>query len=213
MYKNLNPNKALIWRIVHRDNLDWILEHGVYASSSNHRSDDWVSIGSDELIDKRSRREVPVAPGGTLSDYVPFYFTPFSPMLYNIKTGRGGVIRRNNEEIVILVSSLHDVYQAGLSYVYTDCHAYSALANYYNEPDSLSEIDWELIQKRDFKRAPDDLGKLDRYQAEALIHRHFPTSLLKGIVCFNESVKQSAEQKADKHGQNLKIIARSEWYF
>lgn len=29
-YKNLNPEKALIWRIVHRDNLPWILEHGLH---------------------------------------------------------------------------------------------------------------------------------------------------------------------------------------
>ena len=59
-----------------------------------------------ELIDKRSRRVVEVGPGGTLSDYVPFYFTPFSIMMYNIKTGFGGVPRVANEEIVILVSSL-----------------------------------------------------------------------------------------------------------
>lgn len=26
IYTNLNPEKALIWRIVHRDNLPWILD-------------------------------------------------------------------------------------------------------------------------------------------------------------------------------------------
>jgi len=47
------------------------------------------NIGNPDLIDKRSRRVVPIPPGGTLSDYVPFYFTPFSMMMYNIKTGYG----------------------------------------------------------------------------------------------------------------------------
>ncbi len=213
MSKSLNPEKALIWRIIHRDNLEWILQHGVYASSSEYKSDDWVSIGSEELIDKRSKKEVPITPGGMLSDYVPFYFTPFSPMLYNIKTGRGGVIQRNNDEIIILVSSLYDVNEAGLSYVYTDSHAYSALANYYSDLNSIRKIDWDLIQRRDFKRDFNDLGKLDRYQAEALIHRHFPIALLKGIVCYDEKVKQFIEQKVDNHGQNIKVINRPDWYF
>ena len=33
-YPNLNPEKALIWRIVHRDNLPWILDNGVHCKSS-----------------------------------------------------------------------------------------------------------------------------------------------------------------------------------
>ena len=49
------------------------------------------NIGNPDLIDKRSRRVVPIPPGGTLSDYVPFYFTPFSIMMFNIKTGYGGI--------------------------------------------------------------------------------------------------------------------------
>ena len=31
-YPNLNPEKALIWRIVHRDNLPWILDKSVHGS-------------------------------------------------------------------------------------------------------------------------------------------------------------------------------------
>jgi hypothetical protein len=30
-YPNLNPEKALIWRIVHRDNLPWILDNGLHC--------------------------------------------------------------------------------------------------------------------------------------------------------------------------------------
>ena len=30
-YPSLNPEKALIWRIVHRDNLPWILDKGVHG--------------------------------------------------------------------------------------------------------------------------------------------------------------------------------------
>lgn len=105
-YPRLNPEKALIWRIVYRSNLPWILENGLHCSNSAAQSPTWVNIGNEDLINRRSHRAVPLLPGGTLSDYVPFYFTPFSPMMYNIYTGRGGVKQRRNDEILILVSTL-----------------------------------------------------------------------------------------------------------
>lgn len=49
----------------------------------------FVTIGNPDIISRRDRRLVPVEPGGSLSDYIPFYFTPFSPMAFNIKTGHG----------------------------------------------------------------------------------------------------------------------------
>jgi hypothetical protein len=79
-YPNLNPEKALIWRITHRKNLPWILANGLHAGNSGPRLRDWVSIGNEDLIGRRAHRKVPVPPGGVLNDYVPFYFTPFSPM-------------------------------------------------------------------------------------------------------------------------------------
>ena len=87
-YSNLCPEKALVWRIVHRDNVPWILDHGLHCANSGVLDPFYVPIGNGELIDKRKTWPVPVAPGGVLGDYVPFYFTPFSPMMLNIKSGR-----------------------------------------------------------------------------------------------------------------------------
>ena len=130
-YRSLNREKALIWRIVHRDNLPWILEHGLHCGNSNVRSPNWVDIGNQELIDKRAIHPVPIAPAGTLNDYVPFYFTPFSVMMKNIHSGWGGVKQRSNEEIVILVSSLHHVQEQELPFLFTDMHAYYSYANFF----------------------------------------------------------------------------------
>ena len=124
LYTSLNPEKALIWRIVHRDNLPWILDNGLYCGHSSVKAPSWVSIGNPELIDKRAHHPVRLPPGGLLNDYVPFYFTPFSPMLRNIHTGWGGIQKRPNEEIVILVSSLHHIARLGLPFLFTDSHAY-----------------------------------------------------------------------------------------
>lgn len=139
-YPNLNPEKALIWRIVHRDNLAWILDNGLHCANSGVLSPNHVNIGNADLIDKRRHRVVPIPPGGTLADYVPFYFTPFSVMMKNIHSG-WGVPQRRNEEIVILVSSLHHIRQLGLPFVFTNAHAYPDWTNYYSDLAQLGEID------------------------------------------------------------------------
>ena len=63
-YPSLNADKALIWRIVHRDNLPWLLAHGLHCRNAAEQDPRYLNIGSAELIDKRAHRAVPIAPGG-----------------------------------------------------------------------------------------------------------------------------------------------------
>jgi len=211
-YPSFNPQKALIWRIVHRHNLPWILDNGLHCSNSDVRASNWVSIGNPELIGKRAKHPVPLPPGGVLNDYVPFYFTPFSPMLRNIHTGWGGVRRRANAEIVILVSSLYRVAACGLPFLFTDSHAYYQWANFYSDLADLDKIDWPLLQTRDFRRDPEDPAKFERYQAEALIHRHLPVGGLLGIVCHSENLKQAIAQQLQTRNLALLVHVRPNWY-
>jgi hypothetical protein len=212
VYKSLNPEKALIWRIVHRDNLRWILENGLHCANSRQRAPNFVNIGNAELIDKRRERKVLIPPGGTLADYVPFYFTPFSVMMMNIHSGRS-VVKRSNDEIVILVSSLRHVHDLGLPFVFTNAHAYPNWTNYYRDLNYLDEIDWALLQNRDFRRDPDDPRKMERYQAEALIFNSLPVEGLLGVVCYTEELKESIERQIRKLDLSLTVHARQGWYF
>jgi hypothetical protein len=213
IYTNLNPQKALIWRILHRTNLPWVLEHGVHCGNSAVRSPQWVSIGNPELIHKRAEHQVPAPPGGVLNDYVPFYFTPFSVMLRNIHTGWNGIKQVPNEDIVILVSSLYRVMDLGLAFLFTDSHAYSGLARYFNDLKHLDQIDWPLLQRRDFKRDPEDPGKLERYQAEALVHRQVPLAAVLGIVCYTDAVRVDIEREMRAQGREFAVHTRPGWYF
>ncbi|GLR64964.1 type II toxin-antitoxin system toxin DNA ADP-ribosyl transferase DarT [Marinospirillum insulare] len=212
-YKDLNPDKALIWRITHRDNLPWILENGLHAANSPIHSNSWEIIGNIDLINKRATRQVPISPGGYLNDYIPFYFTPFSPMLYNIHTGRGGVRKVENSKIIILVSSLYHLHSLGLPFVFTDRHAYSITANYFNKLDSLNAINWPLLQVRNFQRDPNDPEKIERYQAEALIPKKLPVEGLLGVVCYTESTQQTVQKHVEDPGIPLKVICRPNWFF
>jgi hypothetical protein len=211
--RRLTPEKALIFRITHRDNVPWILENGLHCSNSDWLDPGFVSIGNPDLIDKRRDRPVTIPPGGTLADYVPFYFTPFTPMLLNIHTGRG-VQQRSNEELVILIASARDLDARGLTVVISDRHSYLEAALYSSNLDDLPAfVPWAQIQERDFKRDLNDPVKIERYQAEALIHRHVPAEALLGAACYTPAVKAELDQIAAERGLEMKILAERRWYF
>ena len=193
--------------------MPWILDNGLHCGNGHLRSAHWVSIGNPDLTTKRATHPVPRPPGGCLSDYVPFYFTPFSVMMRNIHTGWGGIRQRPNDEILILVSAMHHVAKQGVPWLFTDSHAYYQWANFYADLDRLGKIDWPLLQMRDFKRNPDDPAKFERYQAEALIYQHRPIHGLLGIVCYTEELKSAIEAQLAARGLKLPVYARREWYF
>jgi len=63
MALELTKDKALIFRITHRDNVPWILDNRMHARNGEKFDPKCRNIGNLELIDKRSRRVVPVQPG------------------------------------------------------------------------------------------------------------------------------------------------------
>jgi ssDNA thymidine ADP-ribosyltransferase, DarT len=214
MSVNLNPEKALIFRIQHVDNVPWNLDHdGLHCRNSPTHNPNYVNIGNPDLIDKRSRHPVPIPPGGTLSDYVPFYFTPFSVMMYNIYTGYGGIKKRENREIVIFVSSIHRLIELQIPFVFTNQHAYAAGTDYFSDSGDLDQIDWPLLRSRNFKTDDDDPGKGLRYQAEALVHQHLPLAALLGICCNDDTVKQHLDHLLAARGQQIVVKATPIWYF
>lgn len=145
MSENLNPEKALIFRITHISNVEWIMENGLHCANSDAKDPRFVQIGNPDLIGRRRHWPVGGPYGGTLSDYIPFYFTPFSPMLLNIVTGYGGITRRNKDEIVILVSSIWKLRDAGVQFIISDRHALVKMAEFSADPAALGNIDWELL--------------------------------------------------------------------
>jgi hypothetical protein len=206
----INAESALIYRITHRDNLPWILDNGLHCKSSQTTDPAYVDIGHPELIEKRSQHIVTGAPGGTLADYVPFYFTPFSPMAYNIKTGRNGICKRGNAELVIVFSSLHNLQEANIPFLFTDRHAISATQN-YSDLTNLDQIDWPSLQQRNFKK--DDLERFKRYQAETLVHKHLPMDAALGFVCYNDYTTSVLRANIEARGLTIPVAKRPKWYF
>lgn len=208
----LTPARALIFRLVHIANVPWILDHGLHCRTSGELDPNYVEIGSQDLIGKRMQREVPIPPGGSLGDYVPFYFTPCSPMLLNIKTGRN-VPRREAHELVHLVTSLLALESHGARFVFTDRHAFLAAARFFDQLQDLDKVDWPILQARDFKRSVNDPEKMERYQAEALVHRHVPIEVVSHIVCARAAEEATLADEVRRRDLPIKVACKPGWFF
>lgn len=69
--------------ILHKDNMPHVMKYGLVHNDSPFARDSFVPIGDMSVMDARSTKQLP--DGSFLSEYIPFYFGPRSPMLYNIK--------------------------------------------------------------------------------------------------------------------------------
>lgn len=208
-----SDEKTWIYRITHYRNLPWILDHGLHCRNSSKQDPNFINIGNAELIDKRANRPVPIAPGGHLNDYVPFYFCKHSVMLYNIHTGRVEGVDVRQQQVIYLVSNLERLEKHDLPFLFTNRHAYVASAKYYADRAKLEKLDWPLIHGRDFKRDPDDLDKLERRAAECLVHRRLPLKALVGIACCDQRRLDYAAKEVEKRGLALSAKIRRDWYF
>lgn len=210
--RNLTAAKAFIFRITRIKNVPWILRNGLHCKTSPKQDPAFVSIGNEDLIRKRTIKPVPIAPFGMLSDYVPFYFTPHSPMMYNIHTGYG-ITQRRNEEIVIMASSLYKLREDGVDFVFTDRHAYLSAAEFSSDVADLSMLDWDILKDRDFKRDAEYPDKVERYQAEALVHRSMSVDSLLGIAACSSNVAEKLTRMIDDADRDLRVVVKPTWYF
>ena len=97
--------------------------------------------------------------------------------------------------------------------MFSDRHAYLQTAQFSTNLADLDRVDWTILQAQDFKRDPDDPEKIERYQAEALVHRFMHVDSIEGIVCYNKDVEKELQQFLDMREMKLKIVVKPRWYF
>jgi hypothetical protein len=208
----IGPERAYIYRITHVANVPWMLRNGLHCSTSDHLDPEFHTIGIPDLIRQRLDWTVPIDPGGTLGDYIPFYFTSRTPMLYKIKTGHE-VPSVPMSDIVVVVASLRRLEEEGFSFVFTDRHAKLRTARFSSDLNDLSWVDWAILKRSDFAYDVDDPGKKERYQAEALVHRHLPIDAIEGIICSNDSTTDYVRAEAEDAGIATSVATHGGYFF
>ena len=202
-----------IFRIIHYKNLPFILENGLHCPNSDIKDENFVPIGFPSLIASRNETVIPLAPGGTLSDYIPFYFTVKSPMLYVIAQGNDPeVIKTPQKEIIYLVSSLEKLQENNCSFAFTDRHAKLAYTKFYNSLEDIDKLNWEIIRSADWGRQH-GVERKEIKQAECLVHQFMPVEALIGIGCKDQEIADLINAELLKKQKNIPIKIKPDLYF
>jgi len=146
-----------LFRIVHIDNLASIVEASGIAAPNQPESAGarYVAIHNLSVQDRRAHTPVPCGPGGVVHDYVAFYFTSLSSMLYANHMGPTGDNAQGQAPIICLVAHAESLVASGARYVFTDGHAIMRLSNFYEDLADLDKVPWEVIEAPFWDDHPD----------------------------------------------------------
>lgn len=203
-------NKTYLYRMTHILNIPHILQCGVTHINSHLSNGNYVPIGDGSLITTRSN--FILNNGKKLGDYIPFYFGVLTPMLYVIKKGYNQVKVTPAEDIVYCITSVQQILNTNLDFVFTDGHAIEKLSTQYEPKDVVNIdklLDFKAINDRNFKD-PVDLDKKRRKQAEFLVDGDIPIQAILGYVVYNKK----AQDKLIEMGIDIKkTVIKAGYYF
>lgn len=211
------PNPTPILRFAHVDNLDTIIRRGG-LHAPHHVPEDGLPYRFCHSVEvQNARAEVPVGlgPGGTIHDYVPFYFGCLSPMMLNLKTGRVGGYSEGQDPLIYLVSSAQAVQVAGVKFVYSDGHGLAMFTEWFDDLVHLDAVDWAVVNQRYWTDTIDDMDRQRKKQAEFLVHQCCPWSLIQEIVVIDAGMKQRVEAILASFPAAQRRVVRVDrnWYY
>jgi len=173
-----------------------------------------VEVGNIGIKDMRRSQKVPIAPYGQVSDYVPFYFAPRSPMMFSISKGNVPTYSGGTARLVYLVTSLERLTEQGHTPVLTDRNAALRYAAYrrFDAADEIDDgfIDWDVMKAKywgDF-----DDGR-ERRMAEALVHENVEWACILSVTAQSEIVAEEARAMISAAKSTVRVKVVPQWYF
>jgi len=202
------------FHITHLANLESIMQAGgLYCDNLRAAKDlSCTGIAHQHIKDRRAKRVVPTCEGGTLADYVPFYFAPRSPMLYAIATGFVANYADGQSGVVHLRCSVEELAEA-LDSTYTDGHAEITFSEFFESLGDLGKIDWQIMTAIYWNDTADDGDRKRRRQAEFLVHGFVPWTFVREIGVINPEMATKVQQVIASSAHKPIISVHREWYY
>lgn len=165
-------NITSFWHMTHKDNVASILINGIKNHRAVFKQDGAVDISNPEV--QLLRKKPDAIHNRPLHDYVPTYLNIRNPMLY--------VKKDCNEDICLLEISIECL--ADGDFVFTDGNAASLVTQFFNTPESVSKLPWDVLNAEYWSDIDD--GKRKRC-AEVLLHSAIKPKYIKRIHCYSPS--------------------------
>jgi hypothetical protein len=208
------PNTVYVFRIIHVSNVEYLLTHGIFTKQSDQADPDYINIGDGTLIAQRKDYPVDISPpGGTLGEYIPFYFGPLSPMLFNIKTGFRRIGILSQEDILYICCKVELLTENCSAWCYTDGHAKHTITEFYNNLEHLDAIDWDIVSEKYWRNTEDDSDRLRRKQAEFLVKYHVPVNCIDKIIVLNEEKQNYVQNIIQRLGLGIEVTINPNYHF
>jgi len=199
-----------IYHFTHINNFQNLLSLGSILCK-NKMLEQSIPCTSSAFESVQSYREgcnVPASRGGTIHDYVPFYFNSLSPMLYTISCGNIDNIRMT--DLVFIKSSAETVEASNDDFAFTDGHAIMDLSDYYDSLGDLDALPWDVINARYWNDFED--GRRLR-QSEFLVYDSFNLNLIEKIGVYDRGMKIQVEKIISDLHLNHVVEVKRNWYF
>lgn len=203
-----------VYRIIPIQNLEKDLKHGMLAKRNASADPTRVVIGNTEIISARDQRPVKCYPGTVVNDYVPFYFSVRTPMLYNIYTGMG-VAQKPQREIVYLCCRVTDLATDKFQWCFTNANAAERITAFYTDLKHLDKLDWKSIKTTDFRlnNADGDEERIRKKHAEFLVKDKVPPKRIEEIAVLNAAVKEQVETVVSNCKLAIEVRVKPQYYF
>jgi len=200
--------------MVHIDNLPTLLARAALHAPNHVPADGrpWTPIHATQTQADRGRVAVPCGPRGVILDYVGFYFGPRSPMLFRVHTGRD-VARVDQSNIAYLVSSAQSVAESGLGFVFYDRHSLARVAACYDDLARLCEVDFETCYAERWNTTPQHPDRQEKKQAEFLVHRAMPWSLIDTVGVANAAAEARVDAILADSVHRPTVAVKRTWYY
>lgn len=209
------PRPTPVYRLMHIDNLPMVLEQGgmhapIFSMEAGHG---YRAIHNMEIQEIRRDRPIRCGPGGTVHDYVAFYFGPRSPMLLQLHTGRVENYDQGQEPLIYAVSTVETIVAAGLGFVFSDGHGIAAFTQWFEAIDDLNKVDWDMVYADYWADTVEDMDRQRRKQAEFLVYQFCPWDVINMIGVLNGNSKKKVEQVLMRHQAAMTVEVRRQWYY
>ncbi|GAA0427767.1 toxin-antitoxin system toxin DarT [Lentibacillus halophilus] len=204
-------NNPLLYHITHVANLPSILEQGRLQSHLIIQQHElpYEDVANLDVQSRRKKTKISGGMGGSLHDYIPFYFESRSPMLYSLLY-KPNV---NQNDMIYFMTNIQTIVDNELPFVFTDAHAIRRLSNVYTDLSNLDKIDWDVMKSAYWNDTNEDMSRKARRQAEFLVYCHVPLSACLGFAVYDKETKEKVEQMLTDVDVDLPVGVRPGFYF
>jgi hypothetical protein len=206
---------TLIYHITHGRNLATIIDSGGLWCDAQIGAHGIVPLGiaHQHIKERRKERQVPCAAGGTLADYVPFYFAPRSPMLYAIHSGHIEGYSGGQAGVLHLVAEAETIISSNYMWAFTEGHAEIAWTAFFTDLGFLSAVDWGIMKEMYWHDTDEDGDRKRRRQAEFLVHQFCAWELIIEIGVISRQAAERVRALLEPAAHKPAVTVRRDWYY